>query len=369
MATLSRQISQNIDDIDITISGGTPSSNQTSALNIGNPGAVLRNIGLRFLNVTIPQGAVINSAIIRFVSLSTKNPTVDNQIQGIDEDNTAQFDVSPDPQDTPYNRTKTTALVQWDGSISQTAEANLDTPDITSIVQEIVDRGGWVSGNAMAFYLSDDGSSSGEYLSVYEYNSDTAKVATLIVDYDSGGSPSVSPSASNSPSPSPSASQSPSSSVSPSNSPSISRSPSPSPPDTETVIEIAKDGVNVLESSSPDGLKFSSRYGTLKYVSKSAIQVEIDGGDGDFAGKATLTHNLGYFPFAEVFVRVSVAGSPVTGNYEYVPFAGSGASVTYNANYNIKENTIELYGEFGGVSASTWTFDFLVFLYKNDLSL
>lgn len=369
MATLNRQISQNIDDVDNTNNGGTWSSNASSALNIGNPGAVTRNISLRFLNVTIPQGATINSAKIRFVALSTKSPNVTTRIQGVDEDNTAQFDVSPDPQDTARERTKTTASVNWNGVIAETAEANLDTPDITSIVQEIVDRGGWASGNAMGFFLSDNGSSGGEYISVYEYASGTTKTAILIVDYDSGGSPSVSPSSSVSPSVSPSASQSPSASVSPSNSPSVSRSPSPSPPDTETVIEIAKDGVNVLETSSPDGMKFSSRYGTLKYVSKNAVQVTIDGADGDFAGKATLTHNLGYFPFAEVFVRVSVAGSPVTGNYEYVPFAGSGASVTYNANYVIKENTIDLYGEFGGISSSEWTFDFLVFLYKNDLDL
>lgn len=367
MATISIPITQNIDDIDITISGGTPSSNISSALNVGNPGAVLRNIGLRFLNVTIPQGATINSAFIRFVALSTKNPTVDTQIQGVDEDNTAQFDVSPDPQDTPYNRTKTTAVVQWDGAVSHTANANLDSPDITSIVQEIVDRVGWSSGNAMGFYLSDDGSGSGEYLSVYEYASDSAKVAILMVDYDSGGSPSMSPSASSSLSVSPSASASPSSSASSSNSPSLSRSPSPSPADTETVIEIAKDGVNILETNSPQSMKFSSRFGTLKYFSKTAIQMTIDGSAGDFAGKEILTHNLGYFPFAEVFVRVYI-GSP-SGNYEYVPFAGSGISVAYSANFIVKENTIELYGEFGGVSSSVWTFDFLVFLYKNDLEL
>lgn len=368
MATLNRQISQNIDDVDNTNSGGTWSSNQSSALNIGNPGAVTRNMSLRFLNITIPKDAIINSARIRFVSLSTKNPNITSRIQGVAEDNTAQFVVGVDPtQNTARERTKTSASVNWNGSISQTAEADLDSPDITSIVQEIVNRGGWSSGNAMAFFLSDNGSSGGEFLSVYEYASSTTKAAILIIDYDSGGSPSVSPSSSVSPSISPSSSASPSSSVSPSPSSSASASASPSPADTDAVIEIAKDGINILETNNPAHMKFSSRYGTLKYYAKVAAQVTINGGDGDFAGRQIINHNLGYFPFAEVFVRVYI-GAPF-GNYEYVPFAGAGATILYTANYIIKENTIELYGEFGGVSLSTWTFDFLVFLYKNDLNL
>src|SRR5690606_35247200 len=113
--------------------------------------------------------------------------------------------------------------------------------------------------------------------------------------------------------------------------------------------------------------KFSSEYGTLKYFLKHQQILQVDGSVGDFSGRIILNHNLGYYPFVEAFVRVYI-GSP-SGNYEYCPFFGAGATVLYNANVIIKPNTIELYGEFIGVSSSVWNFDFLLFLFKNNLQL
>lgn len=362
MASFSKQIDANIRDVGYF--DNSPS--ESSALSLGNPGAVLRHIALRFTGVTIPNGATITSAKIRFVDLNTKSATgIALLIQGVDEDNTAEFVISP--ENTARTRTKTTANVGWTGSFSQVKDSNRDTPDLTSIVQEIVDRAGWSSGNAMAFWLADNGSTSGQYIDFYEYASSTTKCAILLVDYNFGGSPSVSPSSSSSASISPSASASPSSSLSPSPSSSFSRSPSPSPAENISILEVAKDGVDILKTNDPRDVKFSSKYGTLKYFTKSQQIMTIDGSVGDFAGKKIFTHNLGYYPFVEVFVRVYI-GTP-SGNYEYVPFFGAGATVLYSANYLVKENTIELYGEFNGVSASEWTFDFLLFLYKNNLNL
>lgn len=193
MALFNKQIDSNIRDVDNTNSGGSWSVSSTSALNIGNPGAVTRNISLRFTGVTIPQGTTINSAKIRFIASATKTPSIAAKIEGVAEDNTGEFVTSP--EDTARTRTKTSANAAWNGSISHTLDSALDTPDITSIVQEIVNRGGWASGNAMAFFLSDDGSSSGNYISVYEYNTTTpngAKAAELIIDYGSGTTTSTS---------------------------------------------------------------------------------------------------------------------------------------------------------------------------------
>ena len=131
-------------------------------------------------------------------------------------------------------------------------------------------------------------------------------------------------------------------------------------------IVIVKDGFNALTETDPRNKKFDSRYGTLKYLTKVSLQVTIDGGAGDITGRNTYTHNLGYCPFVEVFVRVYI-GAPF-GNYEYVPFFNSGASVAYNAKYSIGTSSITFYGEFNGVSSSTWTFDFIVFLYKNNIT-
>jgi hypothetical protein len=132
-------------------------------------------------------------------------------------------------------------------------------------------------------------------------------------------------------------------------------------------MKIAKPGYNVLTTNDPTRLIFSSDYGTLKYYKKETAQITFDANAGDIAGIATITHNLGYYPFVEVFVSVYI-GSP-TGIYEYCPFAGSGATVQYSANYKITTTGITLYAEINGVSDSVWVFDFIVFIYKNNLNL
>lgn len=327
----------------------------------------IRNASWLFKNVTIPAGATITSAKVTLTDNTTGvERTIHFRLIGVDEDNTGDFVASP--LSTCRTRTHTTAVVDWDLTFTPSAGTTRDTPDLTAIIQEIVDRGGWSSGNTIGLYLYDDGTSAGNYYDYKYYSSYPSDAPILTITYEAGGSPSVSPSGSVSPSVSPSASVSPSSSPSPSASSSASRSASPSLPDTTNLLEVAKDGVNILNTNDPRDMKFSSRFGTLKYFVKTQQILTIDGSAGDWAGKKTYTHNLGYYPFVEVFVRVYI-GSP-SGNYEYVPFWASGASIAYAANYIIKENTIDLYGEFTALSsADEWTFDFLLFLYKNDLTL
>jgi hypothetical protein len=132
-------------------------------------------------------------------------------------------------------------------------------------------------------------------------------------------------------------------------------------------ILVAKSGINALTNTNPKNFKFHSDYGTLKYYQKVQSVVTFTANGVIISGRNIITHNLGYYPFVEVFVRVYI-GSP-SGDYEPCPFYGAGASVLYNASFIIKENTIEVYGEINGVSSSTWNFDFLVFVYKNNLLL
>ena len=233
-----------------------------------------------------------------------------------------------------------------------------DTADITTVVQEIINRGGWSSGNDMGFLILNDGSGNGVSHLWRAYDGDSATAALLTIVYV-GSSPSASQS--------PSSSQSPSPSLSPSVSPSSTPSPSPSQSDPFFGLRIAKEGKNVFTDQEPFDLKFSSDYGTLKYFSKQNTIAQLDASDDEIATTATINHNLGYYPFVEVFVRVYI-GAPA-GNYEYCPFAGAGAAVLYSATYKITTSDIVLYGGIDGVSASVWNFDFLVFIYKNNLNL
>jgi len=182
---------------------------------------------------------------------------------------------------------------------------------------------------------------------------------------------SSSPSGSASPSASESASESASLSPSPSQSPSASQSPSgsesPSPPPSIKLVRIAKPGKDAINPDDASDLIFSSEYGTLKYFSKQTKDITIDASTGDIAATGIYTHGLNYYPFVEVFVDVYIGAK--TNNYEYCPFAGAGAAVFYGAKYKITKTTVQVYGEINGVSVELWHFDFLIFVFKNDLKL
>src|SRR5690606_35794027 len=54
--------------------------------------------------------------------------------------------------------------------------------DATDIIQEIVDRGGWNSGNAITMVLTDRGTTAtGAYASVYDYANDPTRAAKLTI--------------------------------------------------------------------------------------------------------------------------------------------------------------------------------------------
>jgi len=109
--------------------------------------------GWRFQNVEVPQGATINSAYFKpYFQTAEGDPiiTVDitTRIYGVDEDD---VDVWEDGTNNPKDATLTTEYVDWNTKdkvgLYQQAEI-----DVTDIVQEIIDRSGWTSGNALAFY-------------------------------------------------------------------------------------------------------------------------------------------------------------------------------------------------------------------------
>ena len=58
---------------------------------------------------------------------------------------------------------------------------------VTSLVQEIVNRAGWLSGNNLGFYINDNGSASNAYVSTYSAAPDIhltiKKSGTATVDF------------------------------------------------------------------------------------------------------------------------------------------------------------------------------------------
>lgn len=110
-------------------------------------------IAVRF-TMNVPQGATICNAYIQFTSRSTTSfGTLDATISAEAEDDSAPF---VENNGELSARTKTAANVAWSVPLwptSSQAGADQRTPDLSTIVQEIVDRPGWAAGNNTAFFF------------------------------------------------------------------------------------------------------------------------------------------------------------------------------------------------------------------------
>lgn len=142
--------------------------------------ALNRLTGFRFQNVTIPQGATISSASVQFTAAGSIADSI-LSIHGEDSDDAAAFQaVNVDIS----GRTQTTASVSWtvpawSGSGARTAAQA--TPDLATIIQEIVDRAGWVSGNDLALLFLRTGGTANPPVAAEEHA--TLQPATLTVRY------------------------------------------------------------------------------------------------------------------------------------------------------------------------------------------
>jgi hypothetical protein len=105
--------------------------------------------GFRFQTVAIPAGATIDSAVLQLYLPDSAHDNVHVDIYGEDVDDAAAFTTG---SNNISGRTLTTAKVDWDTN-NAGAAGWVDSPDITSIIQEIVDRPGWASGQDMALIL------------------------------------------------------------------------------------------------------------------------------------------------------------------------------------------------------------------------
>ena len=112
-----------------------------------------QKIGLRFRSVDTPKSAVVQNAYIQFTSDETKSAgVVQFTVQGVALDNTSSWSGTYAVTNAP----KTTASTAWSPSNWSTIPSSgaAERVDVTSIVQELVNRPGWAVDNAMSFSVT-----------------------------------------------------------------------------------------------------------------------------------------------------------------------------------------------------------------------
>jgi len=110
-------------------------------------------IGLRFQNINIPKGTVIQSAYIQFRAYRSDAAACSVTIAGVAQDNTQAFTTGA----SNISNRPSTATVAWNNIPAWTGGSTYTTPDLTPIVQAIVNRANWQNGNAMAFKFQGTG--------------------------------------------------------------------------------------------------------------------------------------------------------------------------------------------------------------------
>ncbi|NIS88563.1 MAG: hypothetical protein GTN98_00500, partial [Woeseiaceae bacterium] len=173
-------IAASSDDAEESLSTGSTSLS-SSDLELVNDGAD-QEIGLRFLNLDIPQGATIDSAYVTFYAKNTSSGGPLDLTFYAEKIGDAPTFVNATNNIT--NRTKTTASVTWSNLTDwSVADAAHQSPELKTIIQEVVNQGTWAANNNLAIIIS---GTAGQTRRAWSFDS-TGTVAALHVECSPSG--------------------------------------------------------------------------------------------------------------------------------------------------------------------------------------
>ena len=152
--TVDRRIATGTDDAEESASGSLSLASTDIELvyDVGSN----QSVGLRFTNVAIPPGATITRAYVQFEADEVQNEATSLVVHAQAADNPGTFSFS----DKVSTRPRTTASASWapmEWDLVAEAGPNQRTPDLSAVIQEVVNRPGWASGNALAIIVTGTG--------------------------------------------------------------------------------------------------------------------------------------------------------------------------------------------------------------------
>lgn len=176
------RVAASADDAEENASGSV--SIVGSDLELGWDGSA-QTLGLRFPGLAVPQGVFVRDAWIQFETdeASTSAVTLSFQAQAADDApsfTTADEDLT--------SRPRAAATAGWSPPAWSTAgEAGPDqrSPDLSALVQAVVERPGWAAGNALVIFVNGD-SGTGRRIA-RSWNADPEGAPLLHVEYQLPG--------------------------------------------------------------------------------------------------------------------------------------------------------------------------------------
>jgi cytochrome c peroxidase len=173
--TFEKRISSSLDDVEEQSSGSINATSTDIELVFDNSN---QNVGLRFTGVSVPEGAIVTRAYVQFTADERNTGTTSLSIKAHDTDDAPAFTTS---SRNVSNRATTNASTSWQPDAWNTvgaATANERTPDIKDVIQEVVSRSGWNSGNDIVIIITGTGERTAE-----SFNGSSTQAPLLRIEY------------------------------------------------------------------------------------------------------------------------------------------------------------------------------------------
>jgi len=158
--------------------------NTTEALTPGvtsHSNAALRKFFLaRFPGITVAAGSTIDAAYIE-LKQGGSGDDMHGDIVANDVDDAANLTDEADV----VSRVRTTATVAWNADNVGT-DAVIQSPEIKTVVQEVIDRAGWASGQALAIII-DGHTSPTAVFRIRTFDQAAGTAPLLHIEYTEGG--------------------------------------------------------------------------------------------------------------------------------------------------------------------------------------
>jgi RHS repeat-associated protein len=179
-STLTTQVSASSDDVN---QDNTSLTTTSSTVWLGNASSTTSSYtGLRFNNLAIPQGATITSAHLEVFSSQSQWLTMNFNIAAEAIGNSPTFSTG----NLPSQRTLTTQQVSHSSNVQWQASTWYSLNEMGPVVQEVVSRADWQSGNSLSVILKGAGASWGRK-SVASFDGSAAYAPKLVISYTTGG--------------------------------------------------------------------------------------------------------------------------------------------------------------------------------------
>jgi hypothetical protein len=172
LVSFNKRINSGNDDAHQASGGSVNLTNSALLLNSSN-----LHVGLKFKNITIPDGAIIETAYIEFTASTTYGSAAAMEISVQESVDPLNFTAT---NNNISQRWDSDNKVTWNIGTNWVKDRTYNSADISDLVQSIVNNYDWQGGMNMVFVVK---RISGTERRAYSYNGSTSKAPRLVVTY------------------------------------------------------------------------------------------------------------------------------------------------------------------------------------------